>query len=261
MSWSRARPSVRVGDFSTGAHAQAVSPGAWSVTLAAGTAMVCGGRVDGDFADPAVAGGASRALADVPWTWLRQVHGSAVVVVERPGANRGQEADAAVTCCADAGLVVLTADCAPVGLSSPQGVVGVLHAGWRGLMAGVVGATVGTMRALGATRVEAALGPCIWPHAYRFGDGDLAEVVSVFGPAVRSVDGEGYPALDLPAAVAVALERAGAALVAKAGICTHCSGDHWSWRAGGDHGRQATVVWRPSMPPTAPPETVPGGPT
>ena len=173
--------------------------------------MVCGSRADGDFADPAAAwaGGASRALADVPWTWLRQVHGSAVVVVERPGANRGQEADAAVTCCPDAGLVVLTADCAPVGLASPEGVVGVLHAGWRGLMAGVVerhrGGDAGARRHPGRGRP----GPCIWPHAYRFSDGDLAGVVSVFGPAVRSVDAEGYPALDLPAAVAVALDRAG----------------------------------------------------
>jgi hypothetical protein len=210
--------------------------------------MVCGSRADGDFADPerALAQGARGALADVPWTWLRQVHGSAVVVVERPGANRGQEADAAVTCCTDAGLAVLTADCGPVGLSSPEGVTGVLHAGWRGLMAGVVGATVEAMRALGATGIHAGLGPCIRPHAYRFSAGDLAAVVSVFGPAVRSLDAGGYPALDLPAAVAVALERAGATLVAKAGICTHCSGDHWSWRARRDEGRQATVVWRAS---------------
>jgi hypothetical protein len=208
--------------------------------------MVCGARADGDFADPAaaLAQGWHRCLADVPWTWLRQVHGSAVVVVERPGANRGQEADAAVTRCSDAGLAVLTADCAPVGLSSPEGVAGVLHAGWRGLVAGVVGATVAAMRALGATRVFAGLGPCIWPHAYRFSDGDLATVVSAFGPAARSVDAEGEPALDLPAAVALALEQAGATLVANAGICTHCSSDHWSWRARRDEARQATVVWR-----------------
>jgi copper oxidase (laccase) domain-containing protein len=214
--------------------------------------VVCGARADGDFADPAqaVARGAARSLADVPWTWLRQVHGSGVVVVERPGANLGQEADAAVTCCTDAALAVLTADCAPVGLSSPEGVVGVLHAGWRGLTAGVVGATVASMRSLGATQVFAALGPCIWPHAYRFSEGDLAAVVSVFGPEVRSVDAEGCPALDLPKAVAVALERAGASLVAQAGICTHCSGDHWSWRARRDEARQATVVWR----------AAPGGP-
>ena len=184
--------------------------------------MVCGSRADGDFSDPAAAwaGGASRALADVQWTWFRQVHGSEVVVVERPGAQRGREADAAVTCCPDAGLAVLTADCAPVGLASPEGVVGALHAGWRGLVGGVVEATVAAMRALGATRVEAGLGPCIWPHAYRFSDGDLAAVVSVFGPGVRSVDAGGHAALDLPAAVAVALDRAGATMVANAGICT-----------------------------------------
>ena len=210
--------------------------------------MICGTRADGDFADPAaaVAHGASRSLADVPWTWLRQVHGSRVVVVEAPGASRGQEADAAVTCCAGAALAVLTADCAPVGLSSPEGVAGVLHAGWRGLVAGVVGATVATMRSLGATQVFAGLGPCIGPHAYRFSDGDLAAVVSAFGPQVRSVDAAGYPALDLPAAVVVAVERAGASLVAQAGICTHCSDDHWSWRARRDEARQATVVWRPA---------------
>lgn len=216
--------------------------------MPAGAAMVCGSRADGDFSDPAAAwaGGASRALADVQWTWLRQVHGSEVVVVERPGAQRGREADAAVTCCPDAGLAVLTADCAPVGLASPEGVVGALHAGWRGLVGGVVEATVAAMRALGATRVEAGLGPCIWPHAYRFSDGDLAAVVSVFGPGVRSVDAGGHAALDLPAAVAVALDRAGATMVANAGICTHCSADHWSWRARRDRGRQATVVWRAS---------------
>ena len=127
--------------------------------------MVCGTRAQGDFADPAcaAAGEAARSLADVPWTWVRQVHGSGVVVVDRPGAQRGAEGDAAVTCCLDAGLVVLTADCAPVGLSSPEGVVGVLHAGWRGLMVGVVGATVQAMRALGATRVRAGLGACTGP--------------------------------------------------------------------------------------------------
>jgi copper oxidase (laccase) domain-containing protein len=111
-------------------------------------------------------------------------------------------------------------------------------------MAGVVAATVAAMRSLGATRVFAGLGPCIEPHAYRFSEGDLAAVASSFGPQVRSVDAEGYPALDLPVAVAVALEGAGAALVAQAGICTHCSGHHWSWRARRDKGRQATVVWR-----------------
>jgi hypothetical protein len=115
-------------------------------------------------------------------------------------------------------------------------------------MAGVVEASVAAMRALGASDVHAALGPCIWPHAYRFAPTDLGPVVTRFGPEVQSVDAEGYPALDLPAAVKAALERAGAALAADARMCTHCSGDHWSWRARRDTARQAMVVCKPESP-------------
>lgn len=209
--------------------------------------MRAGSRRAGDFADPGGprAAAAQRLLADAPWTWLRQVHGPRVVVVERPGDCRGEEADAAVTGCSGAALAVLTADCAPVGLASPEGIVGVVHAGWRGLMAGVVEAAVAAMRSLGASEVSAALGPCITPHAYRFSAVDLEPVAERFGRAVVALDSAGYPALDLPATVRAALGQAGAALVADAQICTHCSPDHWSWRANGDKARQASVVWVP----------------
>lgn len=221
-------------------------PGTWAIGLPGGAEVRAGGRAAGDFANPAAPGcaRARRSLADVPWTWLRQVHGARALVVARPGDGRGEEADAAVTSCAGAGLAVLTADCAPLCFSSPEGVVGVAHAGWRGLMGGVVEAAVTAMRQLGAERVFAALGPCIFPHAYRFSAVDIQGVVDRFGPRARSTDAEGYPALDLPAAVGVALERAGAGLAADAQTCTHCSGAHWSWRARGDTSRQATVVWR-----------------
>jgi len=171
-----------------------------------------------------------------------------VVVVTRPGGSCGEEGDAAVTACTGAGLAVLTADCAPVALSSPEGVVGVVHAGWRGLMAGVVGAAVNAMERLGATRVVGALGPCVRPHAYAFSPVDLGRASSRFGAVVEARDAQGRPALDLPAAVVVALEEAGAQLVADAGTCTHCSDDHWSWRARADRGRQVTVVWQPAGP-------------
>jgi hypothetical protein len=205
------------------------------------------GKHDGDFADPesASAREAERLLAPSPWTWLRQVHGARVVVVERPGARRGEEADAAVTACPEAALAVFTADCGPVGLASPEGVMGVAHAGWRGLLAGVIEATVAMMRSLGAGEVFAALGPCIAPHAYRFSSADLALVQARLGPAVVATDADGYPALDLPAAVSEALGRCGATLVGSATICTHCSADHWSWRARREPGRQANVVWAP----------------
>ena len=145
-------------------------PGVWVASLAGGGEVRSGGRRSGDFADPMGPGSvrAQRLLADAPWTWLHQVHGCRVVVVDRPGACTAEEADAAVTTCTGAALVIRTADCAPVGLGSPEGVVGAVHAGWRGLMAGVVEEAVEVMRSLGATEVTAALGPCIAPHAYRF---------------------------------------------------------------------------------------------
>jgi len=186
-----------------------------------------------------------RAAADVPWTLLRQVHGPRAIVVEEPGGATGEPADAAVTAESGAALAVLTADCAPVALGSPEGILGVVHAGWRGTRAGVVEAAVTAMRRLGATRVEAVLGPCIHACCYSFGDDDLAGMASRYGEAVRSTDRSGAPALDLPAAVRIALHNAGAKVVGDASVCTGCSPSYWSWRAAKTPRRQATVVWKP----------------
>jgi YfiH family protein len=186
------------------------------------------------------------ALVNLPWTWLRQVHGIRVVTVDRPGQWSGSVGDALVTRCSDAALAVFTADCAPVALSSPEGVVGVAHAGWRGLMAGVVEATIEAMRSLGATTVEAWLGPCIGSECYEFGAADLDLVADALGDSVRAITSEGTPALDLAAGVAAALGRIDVRLVGSAGGCTACSGRWYSHRARADPERQATVVWLPS---------------
>jgi polyphenol oxidase len=210
--------------------------------------MWAGGRRQGDFADPMspASAFAQRSFGDASWTWLHQVHGDRVVVVDQPGACVAEEADAAVTTCVGAALMIRTADCAPVGLASPEGAVAAVHAGWRGLMAGVIENAVGVLRSLGATEVTAALGPCIAPHAYRFSAADLDAVAARYGERVVGTDDAGHPALDLPEAVRAALGRAGATLLADAQVCTHCSADHWSWRANRDNGRQATVVWVPA---------------
>lgn len=187
-----------------------------------------------------------RAVVDVPWTWIRQVHGAVVVQVRGPGDRAGATADALVTDRPGCALAVLTADCAPVALSSPEGVIGVAHAGWRGLVAGVLGATVEQMRALGATGIEAAVGPCIRPGCYEFGAGDLEAVAASLGDTVRAVTHGGDPALDVPAAVRSALGAAGVdpSKVTDVGICTACSPDYWSWRARREQERQAAVIWR-----------------
>ena len=185
-----------------------------------------------------------RAVVDLPWTWLRQVHGDRVVVVDEPGSGAGQRADAAVTDRPGCALAILTADCAPVALIASDGVVGVAHAGWRGLVGGVLERTVQVMRAGGASDVRALLGPCIRPGCYEFGAFDLAQVARRLGEGVRATTASGAPALDVPAAVRAALGRVGVVDVDDVGVCTACSPVHFSHRARRELGRQALVVWR-----------------
>ena len=185
-----------------------------------------------------------RAVVDLSWTWLRQVHGDRVVVVTEPGGGAGQRADAAVTDRPGCALAVLTADCAPVALVGSDGVVGVAHAGWRGLVGGVLERTVGVMRAGGTRDVGAVLGPCIHPECYEFGSEDLAQVAKRLGDGVRAATTSGAPALDVPAAVRAALAQVGVTDVHDVGVCTACSPDHFSHRARHELGRQALVVWR-----------------
>ncbi|HXQ43535.1 MAG TPA: polyphenol oxidase family protein [Acidimicrobiales bacterium] len=186
---------------------------------------------------------------------LRQVHGSVVVVVDAPPppgsapwttAPTGgpPEADAVVAVGSRSCLAVLTADCAPVALGSPEGVHGAVHVGWRGLVAGVIARAVATMTSLGATEVVAGLGPTIHPCCYAFGPGDLDAVAAVAGDEVRAVTSDGASALDLPAAVRARLRDAGTSLVVDVDECTACGDDAFSHRARGDDARQALFVWR-----------------
>jgi len=185
-----------------------------------------------------------RAVVDLDWTWLRQVHGNTVVHVESPGGGAGTPADAAVAAAPGQALAVLAADCAPVALASAEGVIGVAHAGWRGLLVGVLGRTAEAMRQLGATDVIAALGPCIHAECYEFGAADLDRVAGRLGDTVRATTAAGRPALDLPGGVRAELAAAGVTELEDIDVCTACSPDHYSWRARRQTARQAVVVWR-----------------
>ncbi len=121
--------------------------------------------------------------------------------------------------------------------------MGAVHAGWRGLLAGVLPATVEQMRALGATEITAWLGPCIRPRCYEFGADDLAVVAQRLGEEVRATTAWGTPALDVAAGVRRSLAEAGVASIIDSGVCTACSPVHFSHRARGDVGRQAAQVW------------------
>ena len=203
-------------------------------------------RADGDLcidADPAVLQERRRALAPGEWTWLRQVHGPRVVTVTRPGEHAGVEADAAVTACPGAVLAVHTADCAPVLLASDDGaVVGAAHAGWRGVVSGVLERTVEEMGSLGATGITARIGPHIRARCYEFGAEELDEVAQRCGDSVRATTAWGTPALDVTAAVRSALDALGVEAVDHGG-CTACEPERlFSHRARGDRGRLAAAI-------------------
>jgi hypothetical protein len=202
------------------------------------------GRPDGDLAvtgEHAALAARRAAIGPGPWTWLRQVHGADVVVVTEPGEHAGAAADAAVTAVAGAVLAVQTADCAPLLLVGDGG-VGVVHAGWRGLVAGVVEAAAGALASLGAPPQRAVLGPCIRPRCYEFAGVELDQVAERYGSEVRARTSWGTPALDLAAGVAAACRGLGVELD-DAGTCTACSPVHWSHRARTDPQRQALVAW------------------
>jgi polyphenol oxidase len=178
------------------------------------------------------------------WTWLRQVHGSDVVVVDGPGDHAGAPADGAVTSRPGCALVVRTADCAPVVLAGERSIA-LLHLGWRGLVAGLVDAAVDAMAAAGDAPVAATVGPCIRPGCYEFDGPERHAVAARFGSGVLATTGWDTPALDLPEVVRAALGEhgLGPGRITDDAPCTACDRRWFSHRARGEPGRFATVAW------------------
>jgi copper oxidase (laccase) domain-containing protein len=183
--------------------------------------------------------------------WAHQVHGTGVLLVDRPGL--AGEADALVTTTPGLRLAVRAADCGTLVLAAPDGAphpcVAVVHAGWRGTARGVVAtAAAAVRRASGAHRVLGWLGPCIGPCCYAFGADDLDAVAAALGPEVRATTSFGHPALDLRAAIASAATRAGVELVGGDGSCTACATGpdgrpvYFSHRARGDSARHGVLA-------------------
>ncbi len=192
---------------------------------------------------------------------MEQVHGSKVLVAgvavgapHHPVVRNAPVAcaglgDALASSASELALAVLTADCPSIALGSAEGVFAAVHAGWRGLRAGVVSRTVRAMRAMGATEVVGSVGPCIHAECYAFSEDDLAAVAAVCGSGARGRTSDGRPALDLPAAVSSALAAAAVRQVTGRPACTACEPGYFSHRARGDRGRQALVVWSREAPP------------
>lgn len=170
--------------------------------------------------------------------WMEQVHG-AEVANATPGTTKN--VDALVTTNQNQPIAILTADCAPVVLVGEKE-TGVVHAGWRGLQRGVIQKAVTAMHA--PKDIIAFLGPTIRPDNYAFGPDELDRLEARWGPEVRSETRNSDPALDLPAAVRIALAETGIEKFEDCGIDTFTNPDFYSFRRDGITGRMATIAIR-----------------
>jgi YfiH family protein len=183
-------------------------------------------------------------------SWLSQVHGTTVVEAGQGGPL--PLADAQWSRTPGAVCAVLTADCLPVLLCSVDGdVVAAAHAGWRGLMAGVLESTVAAMNTR-PERLLAWLGPAIGPTAFEVGDevrdgflslakpSEVAAIAASFVPVVKR---PGHYLADLYALARARLNGSGVSSVFGGGHCTHSDSKRFfSYRRDGETGRMASVI-------------------
>ncbi len=183
---------------------------------------------------------------------VRQVHSDKVLVLDEMGASghAGVEADAIVTARKGTPIGVLTADCLPIILvDHARGVIGIVHAGWRGTLKGVTLKAVEAMRTSFGTDpadLVAAIGPAIGPCCYTVND-DVAEgFKGAFGNAGGFIEGGGPYRVNLREANRYQLVMTGVGVekIAVERSCTSCRNDlFFSYRKdGGTTGRQLSFV-------------------
>ena len=186
------------------------------------------------------------AMLDLPSAphWLKQVHGT--TIADAAMAGEGVEADGSWTNCADCVCAVLTADCLPVLLSDREGsCVAAVHAGWRGLAAGVIEAAVSKLQPVGGDLL-AWLGPAIGPQAFAVGEevraAFMAQDAGADAAFTRGADGSLHA--DLYALARQRLAGAGVEAVYGGGECTVTDAARfYSYRRDGDTGRMASLIW------------------
>lgn len=159
-----------------------------------------------------------------------QVHGADVIEIGEPAGDTLAPGDALVSFLPGVAVGVLTADCVPVLLAGSGGVAAV-HAGWRGLVAGVIEAAASR---LGEVRA-AWVGPSIHACCYEVGP----EVIDAFHQAELPV---GPASVDPGRAAAAILHRLGIERVIASLDCTACDEGFFSYRRDGATGRQGAFI-------------------
>jgi hypothetical protein len=179
--------------------------------------------------------------------WLEQVHGTAVADADAAGCR--VQADACIARQRGSVCVVMTADCLPVLLCDAQGtVVCAVHAGWKGLAAGVIEAAA---RAMGVAphSLMAWLGPAIGQQAFEVGDEVRAAFVAAQPQAASAFTpsplvGEGEWLADIYALARLRLDALGVAQIYGGGHCTYREREKfYSYRRDGATGRMGAFIW------------------
>lgn len=188
--------------------------------------------------------------------WLQQVHGTQVVEHDQqPLTGEQRIADACWTSAADTSCAVLTADCLPVLFASQNGShVAAAHAGWRGLLSGVLQNTIMTLP-VAADQLIAWIGPAISQPHFQVGDEvrhafvtnneAFAEFFILDTSTSAHHDGERRWLCDLAGIAAAVLQTAGVGTVTLSGWCTFADPQRWySYRRQPSCGRMASLIWR-----------------
>ncbi|HEY5761734.1 MAG TPA: peptidoglycan editing factor PgeF [Rhodocyclaceae bacterium] len=197
--------------------------------------------------DPSAVIANRRLVASVvPGTpvWLEQIHGCEVAEIDRAGTI--PPIDAAVCRTPGKACVIMTADCLPVLFCDRFGtVVGAAHAGWRGLLAGVLENTV-TAMGVPPAHILAWFGPAIGPSAFEVGEEVRAAFVSRNAAAASAfvANERGRWLADLYLLARQRLAACGVVDVSGGDRCTFSEPDcFFSYRRDGRTGRMATMVW------------------
>jgi polyphenol oxidase len=168
----------------------------------------------------------------------RQVHGVHIISHREgwTGWLRSESADGHIAPKRGTALGVSVADCVPVFLAHPSGVVALLHAGWRGIAAGILTRGIAAFQALNASPrdIRVHMGPAICGKCYEVGK-DV-----YFAVSGRSVDGKSL--IDLRAELAAKATAAGVADVTVSEFCTSCNNDQFFSHRAGDPGRQFAFI-------------------
>ena len=176
-------------------------------------------------------------------SWIEQTHSVNVVTLERDSERR---ADGAITREPGRVAVVMTADCLPILLCNHEGTeVAAVHAGWRGLQAGIIQASLATMQS-SAAQLLAWIGPGISQSHFEVG-ADVRDAFLAANPAAAPYFSANRPQhwlCDLAGLAEAVLREAGVESVSRSAYCTYRDADRfYSYRREATTGRMASLIW------------------